>query len=356
MVLKDWHVVASKSGRVTIVGNEKNRADPNHGIVQIKHPDGKSTRYTHAANIKVKEGQEVAKWQRIANPSCEHPPDGNTTGVHLDFMMLDQFGKRIDSRGITLSGWKVKGGLNYQGTMEKDGEKTRTASTKRCATDSACGGLRNDLIIFEAARAVLGVSATPTPRREGSKLTIPTTEKPNVEKKISISKNPDALFKALLTSPIPGNILPERMILKGTSASPIDDTGQAPKQISDENIIIEDHIPTEVWQTPSRGGVSYLIFPDSSTARSASELLATHLGAGQVLEDFSYPTNIYAIQSSFMGVVYMANTVLVTSMGNVTMIISLTGTNAQGVDILLVRSRAISLGHAAIAHLEQVGK
>lgn len=60
------------------------------------------------------------------------------------------------------------------------------------------------------------------------------------EGKISISKKPEELFKALLTSPIAPNILPQGMISRGISAGEIDATGKALKEIGAVNITIED--------------------------------------------------------------------------------------------------------------------
>lgn len=99
-----------------------------------------------------------------------------------------------------------------------------------------------------------------------------------------------------------------------------------------------------------------MIFPDSSAAKNASELLGTHLANGQVLKDFPYDTRIYITQSSIGGVTYSVNVVLVTTIQNITVATSLTGLNSRGVDPNLVQSRAIELAKTAIEHLGKVGK
>ena len=178
----------------------------------------------------------------------------------------------------------------------------------------------------------------------------------SVEKKVSLSKKPEELFRALLTNSIAPNLLPQGMSSGGTSAGEIDATGKAFKQVGAVNILIQDSVSTDVWKTPGNGKVFYGIFPDSSTAKSVSELIGTHLGNGQVLKEFPYPTKIYTTESSIGGVIFSVTTVLVTSVENITVATSLTGSDARGANTNLVQARAISLGHAAIKHLEKVGK
>lgn len=170
--------------------------------------------------------------------------------------------------------------------------------------------------------------------------------KPAVEKKISISKKPEDLFRLLLITQIRQDELPSGMSSGGISAGEIDATGKALKQIGAVTIKIEDSISTPARGTPN-GGVVYAIFPDSSGAKSASEVIGTHLGNGQVLKDFPYPTKIYTIEN-FFGVI---TRVLITSAENVTVVATFTGTDSN-----LIQSRTIDLGHAAIEHLGKVGK
>lgn len=165
-IVTDWNITASESGKVTVVGDEKNELDSNHSIIQIKHPDGKSTRYTHVANIQVKKDQEIPKGQRLGNASCEYPPSGSTDGLHLDWSVLDANENPIDVRTITLSGWRIEGKLNYQGTMTKDG-KTITADGRRCPVENPCdnGKIVNSITHGSSKapnKAVLGAAAGPT--------------------------------------------------------------------------------------------------------------------------------------------------------------------------------------------------
>ncbi len=365
IVLKDWGIVASKSGIVTVAGDEKNQKDPNHSIVQIKHADGKSSRYVHSADIEVKKGDTVKQNQVIGYPSCEVPPDGYTTGVHLDFSVLDANGNPVDIRGLTFGGWAVdSSSKNYQGTLSKNGEKTRTADGARCDTDTVCGGIRNDLTntpnkgvvvagpkdpISPISGKVNEKSVSPTPTAE--------TKNPAVEKKISISKKPEDLFKVLLTSPISPDILPQGMSSRGVSAGEIDATGKALKQVGAVTIQIEDPISSICFQpnSPStcvkgtpNASIFYGIFPDSSAAKSASELFGTHFGNGQALENFPYSAKIYANAPIFS---VAPITVIVVTVENVTLATTLSSTDSN-----VIRSRSILLTQAAIKHLEKVGK
>ncbi len=192
VILKDWNIVASKSGVVTIVGDEKDKKDPNHSIVQIKHADGISTRYIHSADIKVKKGDLVRQGQVIANPSCEVPPDGYTTGLHLDFSEIDASNNLVDIRGLTFDGWKVDASSkNYQGTLSKNGERTRTANGGRYA--DANGSIRNDLTNTsnKANKAVVAGPKSPIPPISAtvkSKEVFPATAVPTTSKSIENPK------------------------------------------------------------------------------------------------------------------------------------------------------------------------
>lgn len=177
------------------------------------------------------------------------------------------------------------------------------------------------------------------------------TPKPAVEKKISLSKKPDDLYRALLTNPISPNMLPPGMSSGGISAGEIDATGKALKQVGAVNILIKDPVFTVAKEFPN-GAISYVILPDASTAKNSSEVIGTHFGDGQVLKDFPYPTKIYNNVIGFAG----TTTVLVASVENVTVITFLTSYSFTDTDSDLMQSKVISLGYAAIEHLGKVGK
>lgn len=166
---EEAHVVAVYDGEVVIVGDEDDPSDKNHSVVEIEHvlPDGRKVRsgYMHLDNIPVEEGQQVKKGEVLGNPSCEFPPGGGTSGVHLHAYAEDENGKPISIDGIVLSGWEtVADEPNYDGWMRKKGEVTRKADQRRCGPDEAsiiniCGGERNDLMVGQ----VLGEATTATP-------------------------------------------------------------------------------------------------------------------------------------------------------------------------------------------------
>jgi len=297
IVLKDWNIAASKSGIVTIVGDQKNQKDPNHSIVQIKHADGQSTRYVHSADIEVKKGDTVRQNQVIAHPSCEVPPSGYTIGLHLDFSVLDANGNPIDIRGLTFDGWKVdSSSKNYQGTLSKNGEKLRTAEGGRCDTDAACGGIRNDLS-NNLNGAVVAGPKDPIPPISGTvkeKSASPTsksieTPRPPVEKKISLSKKPDELYRALLTTPIPDGMLPQNVTLKTKSAGKPDATAQAFNPVGQIDIHLLDKNINTIFDAPN-AFIFYIIFPNSSDAKSVYEAKAASTNSERrEIKDFAYP-------------------------------------------------------------------
>lgn len=172
------------------------------------------------------------------------------------------------------------------------------------------------------------------------------TLKPAVEKKISLSKKPEELYRALLTSPISPNVLPQGMSSGGISAAEIDATGKALKQVGAVTIAIEDSVSQAVKGYPN-GVTFYGIFSDSSTSKSASEIIGTNLQNGRTLKDFPYPAKVYTTES-FFGVVIKT---LVMSVENVTVAVSITGTDTD-----ILESRVILLTQAAIEHLGKVGK
>lgn len=142
-------VEASASGKVAVVGNEKDSTDKNHSIVEIDHDQGLRTGYMHLANIPVMVGQEVKQGERLGNPSCEKPPGGDTTGVHLHWYAKKD-GKFLPADGIKFPQGQIKASPNNRdGILTGPDNLVRTADKRRCGPDEnsikSCGGIRNDL-------------------------------------------------------------------------------------------------------------------------------------------------------------------------------------------------------------------
>jgi murein DD-endopeptidase MepM/ murein hydrolase activator NlpD len=121
-------------------------------IVEIDHTGGLRTGYMHLADIQVQVGDPVMRGERLGHPSCAAPPGGSTTGVHLHFY-FKQGEEHVPADRKVLSGWTIQAaGTDYNGTMTKPNENTRTADGGRCAPNRTdLGGctvlnIRNDLI------------------------------------------------------------------------------------------------------------------------------------------------------------------------------------------------------------------
>lgn len=162
LVIDTRIVTASASGQVIVADDDKNRSDPSHSMVKVEDKKGLTQVYIHLANTKVKKGDNVKQGAPLGNPSCEYPPGGRNEGTHVH-VGLEKDGQAIPIDGVVVGGWTIHNEpKNYDGTMTKNGEKTRTADTRRCPDDKACGGIRNDLT-SEPIRQVLGQSTGPTP-------------------------------------------------------------------------------------------------------------------------------------------------------------------------------------------------
>lgn len=143
-VVENRFVRAAHGGTVDIVGDEGNEKDALHSIVEIQQDDGYETRYVHLAKIKVKLGQKVAQGDVLGSPSCEHPPSGANSGAHVHFSLMENH-VPIEITRLTISGWEIQTAPgDYNGTMTTGGI-LRTADQRRCATNTVCGGIRNDL-------------------------------------------------------------------------------------------------------------------------------------------------------------------------------------------------------------------
>jgi murein DD-endopeptidase MepM/ murein hydrolase activator NlpD len=80
-------ILAAGSGVVAVAG-----WDPQYGHnVVLRHPDGYTSRYAHANELRVKPGESVARGQLIALSGNS----GRSTGPHLHFEIL-RHGKPLD--------------------------------------------------------------------------------------------------------------------------------------------------------------------------------------------------------------------------------------------------------------------
>lgn len=123
-IKSDKWVVAAAPG--TVVVRKKS-------VVEIQHQGGLRTGYAHLADIQVEQGGQVKAGQRLGHPSCAIEPGQTTEGVHLHFYNMQGHNK-LPVHGQVLSGWTVHATeLNYDGTMTKLTEDTRTADRGRCA-------------------------------------------------------------------------------------------------------------------------------------------------------------------------------------------------------------------------------
>jgi len=184
LVIENRVVTASASGKVTVVGDDNNRNDRNHSVVEINDERGLTEIYVHIDKTKVKKGQHVNQGDAIGNPSCEFPPDGANEGPHAH-VGLKKNGQGISIDGVVIGDWTVHSGeINYNGTVTQ-GKTVKTADTRRCATDTACGGIRNDLLNEKGSQklAVAGPKS-PIPPISGSIKEKPVTPTSSAEKPV----------------------------------------------------------------------------------------------------------------------------------------------------------------------------
>ena len=137
-------------GQVISVGNENNKNDSQHSVVEIKATTGEIVEIMHLADIKVKVGQTVKAGDSLGDPSCEFPPGGSTTGEHIHIAIRDSNNNPIPIEGTVFQQGTIHDlPGNYNGTLEKSGQPIITADTRRCGPDQAsidaCGGIRNDI-------------------------------------------------------------------------------------------------------------------------------------------------------------------------------------------------------------------
>ena len=148
---------------------------------------------------------------------------------------------------------------------------------------------------------------------------------------------------------MPDGILPQNVTLKDKSAGNLDDTARALNAIGQVNIILLDKNLLTVFDNPN-AGISYIVFPDNSSAKSAYEAIAssTNIRGFPVnkteLKDFAYPALV------FFSPLYAGPTFIM-AFENV-----LIKTVIAGPDSAPLNKEAIRLGRAATEHLKKVGQ
>jgi murein DD-endopeptidase MepM/ murein hydrolase activator NlpD len=319
-------VIASESGKVTVVGNQNDATDPNHSVVEITNSQGLTVGSMHLDNIRVKVGQDVLAGDPLGNPSCETSPGGESTGIHLH-EFLEKNGQPIAIAGTVFSGLKVNALTdNYQGTMF-NANQFKTADTRRCDESTNCG-LRNDLT-GSPLTDVLGAEITPSPN--------PETPLPQV--------SGENLFQLLLTTPVLPSEMPPGMILRGNSVENLDVTLQTLGAIGEINISVDDEV-----SLPSggfaNGNMLYIIFPDTLSAKAGFNYIVGKSTNNHVFDYSDYSISIGSVPN-IAGHQDLAATLT----GNVVIAALLTG-----IDKNIVGTNTIELEKAAIDHLNKVGQ
>lgn len=111
-------IEAAAAGKVIFSGWQKGYGK----TLIIEHQDGRLTRYAHAENLLVSQGEQVSLGQKIATVGST----GHSTGPHLHFEVI-QDGKAINPLLVT----KTKTAINNKdtGTKNSSQEKTLTLAT-----------------------------------------------------------------------------------------------------------------------------------------------------------------------------------------------------------------------------------
>lgn len=316
LVIDNRVVTASASGEVIAKGDDKNKNDLHHSEVRIKDKNGLTEIYIHLDNTKVKVGDKVKQGDPLGNPSCEYPPQGKNTGPHVHVGLMKD-GQAIPIDGVEIGGWTIHNGVDGKdGTMTKDGEKTRTADIGRYGENSA--GIRNDLpnssnkaVVAGPKDPILPISATV---KEAPKSTSSQSEG-----RISISKNPEDLYHTLASDSLK-NGLPSGMSVIGnpTAVNPSEIHNNMAKmfggdlqpfsggtifiQIDDERSnLVKGHGYPNVLLTLS-------VFTSSQDAQDAYNKNATQNEQTRAIKNFPYVAVIQGpTYSMYSGTAYIEN-------------------------------------------------
>lgn len=244
-------VTASASGEVIIKGDDRNRNDPFHSEIRIKDKNGLTQTYIHLDNTqKVKVGNKVKQGDPLGNPSCEFPPGGANTGPHVHVGLMKD-GQAIPIDGVVVGGWTIHEGVNGQeGTMTKEGEKTRTANAGRYADVN--GEIRNDLpndsnraVVASPKDPISPISATIT-----SKEVFPTTATPTATTKKETPNAPSVLCH-VTTDPVEYNMTPGKTeIIKANVDSGLKDAKISEMRFGSYNTEVATVNPTSDPNSP----------------------------------------------------------------------------------------------------------
>lgn len=87
-----YAVEAAGAGRVTFAGSKGG-----YGLtIEVTHPNGYKTQYSHLSSLNVKKGDEIA----AGTPIGKAGNSGNSSGPHLHLEVVDRTGKKIDPRSV----------------------------------------------------------------------------------------------------------------------------------------------------------------------------------------------------------------------------------------------------------------
>lgn len=187
---------------------------------------------------------------------------------------------------------------------------------------------------------------------------IPTLSEKTPEGKISITKKPDQLFRALLSTAIEPNHLPSGMKAATYSAGTLDATSQALKAFGQANIGISDG--DTKFKGKAHGSLSFTIFPDAETAKVVYDMTINSTENKRVAENFSYPAASFSA-NAFMGVNAKISTTTLAAENVliVAMLYDIPNFSDQGFILAEAKSKeeeTIALAKAGLEHLQRVGR
>lgn len=190
-----------------------------------------------------------------------------------------------------------------------------------------------------------------------------------VEKAVSISKNPDQLHQSLLTSDVPEALLPTGITLKGkypgkmvsdvfinlpgrNKGSVEADIFKTFKAIGQVNVTLLDTKAKRSSNNDNTANsvISYIIFPDPSSAEGAYKTLTSSTNSELPVKDPLYPTfgiiNSTMTESEIVLVKQIENTLMVTTLLDLTI----------DPNISVIEKETMSLAKIGVEILREAGK